>query len=484
MSGKLKGIIAAAAVLIVLAGAVVILKLTEKPDEADPTTTGTTAPEVTAIELYSYETTAIKSLDITNELGKVKLEKTGEAEWQIKEYDGLPFDSSAVTKLMESAASFDAKSLIEENAADLSLYGLDKPVMKAEITLTDGTQTRLLVGNKAPAGNEYYFMLGGKNAVYTVSGSALSDLMKCKKTDLLFKTLISASDENGAPLKVNKLLVQRSDKDYQFVFEYDIRADDETKVTANSSCYIMTSPVRMDIHPDNGVPTVECLLGLAASDLLVTNPTEEDLSKYGMLDTPAAVMMLTTSADKTYPLLVGNKITAEDCTESYPVLLTGVNVIWSVAAESLPIMTCEPLDVTATMIGGVYIYNLKELDMITPRETLKFTMTGSTADDFTLAQNGTAADLELFKKLYQFILRAPAEELYNGTDDLGTPDLKLDFKTTTGENQTIEFYKSADRKTIVAYNGDPQFTTRTTYLDRLLENIENYKNGKEIIGTW
>ena len=153
-------------------------------------------------------------------------------------------------------------------------------------------------------------------------------------------------------------------------------------------------------------------------------------------------------------------------------------------------MTCEPLDLTATMISGVYIFNLKGLDVITKDETLKFTMTGSTADDFTLALNGADADLDLFKKLYQFILRAPAEEIYfppeteDDSDDLGEPDLKLDFKTTTGEDQTLEFYKSADRKTIIALNGNPQFMTRTTYLDRLLENIENYKNGKEIIGTW
>lgn len=58
--------------------------------------------------------------------------------------------------------------VIEENPDDLSIYGLDDPKSKAELTFMDGEIVRLYIGNNTPSRTAYYMRKEGDSAVYTL----------------------------------------------------------------------------------------------------------------------------------------------------------------------------------------------------------------------------------------------------------------------------------------------------------------------------
>lgn len=484
MSGGVKGIIAAGAVLLLLGGGLLALKLTEKPEETDNEPIVTVA-EDTSVERFKHDVSEVKNVSISNKNDEAwELIQKDETTWAVKGFDDdIKYSSPYLNALVKAAASMSTKETIEENPSDLSVYGLDEPSSTTKITFADNSTVGFKIGNETPSNDAYYILFDGDSTVYTVADSSSAPFMYARY-NLLDKTLIPTADEEGTALKVKKLTVDRADKDYDIVVEYDSRIDDESAVTANNSSYIMTSPVNLAIHPDNGTGTVESLFGLTAKEALYVKPKSELFEVVG-LNEPTATMTVLASDNKTYTVTIGKEMKSGDEALGYSVYVEGIDVVWLIPKEDMPLLTCEPLDLTATLIGGVYIYNLTALNITTPDASDKFTMTGSSPEDFAIKLNGSDADFELFKKLYQFILRAPAEDLYMGDkDNLGKPDLTLEFKTSTGEDQTLEFYRWENRKTIISFNGEPLFLTRTAYLDRLLGNIENYKNGESMIETW
>jgi hypothetical protein len=58
--------------------------------------------------------------------------------------------------------------VIEENPEDLSIYGLDDPTSKAELTFIDGEIVELFIGNKTPTKTAYYMRKEGDSTVYTL----------------------------------------------------------------------------------------------------------------------------------------------------------------------------------------------------------------------------------------------------------------------------------------------------------------------------
>ena len=86
--------------------------------------------------------------------------------WILISPDDIISDSSVVSSMAEVARSISADKLVEENAEDLSVYGLHNPV-SVEIKLKDGTTTILEVGDETPVGTGYYARLAGESTVYT-----------------------------------------------------------------------------------------------------------------------------------------------------------------------------------------------------------------------------------------------------------------------------------------------------------------------------
>lgn len=486
MKSKIMLIINIGIVLIFLAGAAVALKLTAPADEEEQTA----EEEVTSSLIFDKDPTDIKTLTITNSYGSYAVERFGDEggyAWTVLEYLYAPVSSTQINTLLNKAATLTAQQTVVENAEDLSIYGLSEPTVEYKVEFDDSQNTvkEICIGSSVPGkSGKSYMYLKGSPTVYTVNTSDVSCFTQ-DKTECINKTVYTAytsDDENDTTdyTRINKMTIQRKDLDYDIVIEYDTRLDDENAVVSNSSSYRMTSPVTLDLNPDKCTDVIQGVFGLTADSFALLNPTEEDLEEYGFSDPTAIITMNIVGGD--FRMLVGDPYNDEDGNQAgYYAIVEGYEVVYMFSNSKLPWVSVMPLDITTTMITSNYIYGVSSID-ITGNAEAHFTMTGSEASDFAVKLNGNDVDSDSFKTFYQFILRAPAEQLC--FDDVsGEPALTIAIRSASG-NDTIEFYPTENRRTIIRLNGITSFTCKTAYLDRLIENIGKFENGEDLITNW
>lgn len=477
MKSKLKFIIIGAVVIILLAAVVIFLNVTEVEEEP---VEETAAVEEESRLLYDKDPQSISLIHVENETGSYDIERSSDGEsWGISEFEGHRLYSSGITGALSAAATLTAQQIVKENCDDLSIYGLDNPRLKITVEFDTDTKS-ILVGNEVPTGSNSYFCFDGENTVYTVKTSSLSCFEQDKYYYVL-KTVYTAKtpeDENDTTdyTKINSITISRKDIDYDIVLEYDVRQDDTDSVTGNSSSHIMTYPVELDLNPDTANDTLTGVFGLEANSIAVLSPTEEDLEEYGLADPFAEVDFDIVGGD--FTLTIGNK--TEDGS-GYYAMAEDFDIIFVFESSSLPWATVMPLDITMTLITSTYIYNVESINISTPEDSYRFTLNGD-PDNFAVKCSSSPVSADLFKSYYQFLLRAPAEELYlaENTDEAA---ITVTIVSTDGTD-TLEFIPVEGRMTVIRLNGRTSFKCRTAYTERLIENLGHLMNGEDIITVW
>ncbi len=490
MKKNIRLIIICAVVIAVLAGLLVFLSLSKSDTTDDEQTTETAAEEVTTSLLYSNKLDDLDVLTIENELGTYKVERVelnGENLWTIMEIANLPLSSSVITSLVENAISVTAQQTVAENPEDISIYGFDSPLATVTAQFTDSANTvrTLYVGNKTPKGTAYYFMMEGDPAVYTVNVGEMSCYLNDKWAAVVmtvFSAGAATSDEDTTDYTIiNKMTIERPELDYDIVIEYDVRLDDEDNMVANSSTYVMTTPVFRDLNPETSNSVTEGVFGLTATELCVVNPNEEDMVNSGISE-PSTVLTVEANGNNNMTLKIGNEYTTEDGAKARYVYVEGIDIIYGFTTDLLPWLTVKPLEITTTMFTSNYVYDLTSVEITTADDKLDFKVSGSSADDFAVTLDGTSTDGSAFKNLYQFILRAPSTDVYF-EETTAEPSLTIDIKTADG-GDLIEFIPSENRQSIIRLNGKVTYKCATAYVDRLIANLELYRNGEEIVTNW
>lgn len=482
MKSKIKFIIIAAVALLILGGVTAALLLTAPAEKAEP-------EQETVVEsslIYDKDPADISILEITNEFGSYKINRVASGEfsyWTIVDYILAPISTDFINTALNQAGTLTARKTVMENAEDMSIYGLAEPSAQYTVTFDDSAKSSYTVkiGNKVPGSSIYSYMsIGDEKTVYTVKDSDVTFSKENSRNcvDKIVFVQKTAGDENDKTdySLVNKLTISRKDLDYDIVIGYDTRLDDQNIIVSNSSSYRMSEPVVLDINPEKGGEVMGGMFGLTASDFAAIRPEEADLAQYG-LDDPQLVVTADTNSGE-FTLKIGNK--AEN--GGYYGMACDINMVYIFDESTLPWLNVMPLDITTTMITSHYIYGIDSISIKTADNDVKFDILGSSAEDFGVESDGKTLDADAFKTLYQFILRAPSEQLYFN-EVSGTPDAVVEIKAEDG-NDTIEFYNIGDRRTVIVLNGRPSFSCTTAYVERLSRNVQKYLNGEELITSW
>lgn len=488
MKKNIKAVLACTAALAVCGGGYAVLMLTGA-DEGGSSSSSSTAESSISIptELFSFEKADIISVTAENSAGGFVAVPEGEpaedgtVTFTIEGIEDLDVNYTLTTSIVNSASALSSESTVEENATDLEKYGLAQPQAKVTVKTASETKT-LLIGNESPVSGQTYCMNEGEKTVYLVSTSNVSVFANSASNFVSTTILESASDGENPTIETIK--ISRTDLDYDIVLEYDKTTDEDGNTSGTLATHYMTEPVFAYLDVEKSQDAINGLFGLSAYSVIAAHPSESEIAASGLDQPFCTVEMITTDGDS-YVLKLGEEMTI-DGVNYYPAMFGDNDVIYAVSEDNLCWADLQPGDITSKMIFGTLVWDIGKLEIsVAGGETVSFEGSGSSADDYKVTKNGVECDTERFRSFYTFLLKTSAEDFVIDEQPQGEPVVSVYLETQDGKTkQTVEFYQSEGKKSLISVNGVPCFKCRTAFVDLLIENLSKFDSDEEFVMNW
>ncbi len=219
---KFRGLLTAAVLLAVLAGAVYWSNRKHnaalKKDPLD-----------TSIKFVNVPEDQVREIHLVHPDGSSVVLVRQDKSWRLTAPASAAADQDAATGVATALATLTADTLVEENNPNLHNFGLDNPAVKADLLLKDGKTRTVLIGADAPAASGTYAKLQNDAKVYTVSTTAKASFDK-SFNDLRDKRLLTFDPEklSRVGLTANNQSIEfgkNAQGDWQIVAPKPMRAD-------------------------------------------------------------------------------------------------------------------------------------------------------------------------------------------------------------------------------------------------------------------
>ena len=220
---KFARLLIAAAVLAGLGG---LLYWSNRSEEAKA---GKPDPKA-APKILDLKESEIKQIEIRHRDGETTVVKRdASGKWSITAPQPLAADQSAVGAVITAAAALASDRVVDENASNLSSYGLDPPRIGITLTMADGKTHVLRIGEDTPTDGGSYVTLDGDKRLFTVASLQKTSLDKQSK-DLREKHLLVFDQDKLSRVELDvagKLPIEfgRAGTDWQILKPKPMRAD-------------------------------------------------------------------------------------------------------------------------------------------------------------------------------------------------------------------------------------------------------------------
>ena len=107
--------------------------------------------------------------------GTTELNRSGSG-WQLVKPVATPADSNRVLDWLDQLGNLNADQVVQGASSDLTQYGLSKPKLDIQVSLSSGKSASLMLGDKTPDGSDYYAQVPGDKNVYLVNAPLGDDL--------------------------------------------------------------------------------------------------------------------------------------------------------------------------------------------------------------------------------------------------------------------------------------------------------------------
>ena len=153
-------IITVAAVIILVAMLLILMNLPSSDGGGASSTASSTS-----ISLNTKTADDVSKVEVKNDSDSYTVEMKSEDSYSVEGLDGFDLNKTSISALKSDSAGVAATQLVEEQAEDLSIYGLDSPKAEATITYKDGETLSLAVGNEAAGDAGTYVTVNGESRV-------------------------------------------------------------------------------------------------------------------------------------------------------------------------------------------------------------------------------------------------------------------------------------------------------------------------------
>jgi len=159
-------VILAAVVIVVLAYILLVERHRPTSDEAKAA-----AGKV----LRDFDRDRVTGIVIDSDKGRVRLEKTGD-EWRLREPLDFAAEASAVSSALSALSGLSADRRLPADDVDPAAYGLDEPPITVTLSMDDGAERVLEVGDEMPLGSKRALRLAGADEIVISPGWFVTDL--------------------------------------------------------------------------------------------------------------------------------------------------------------------------------------------------------------------------------------------------------------------------------------------------------------------
>ena len=352
------------------------------------------------LKLVDYTTDKLEAVTLQHPDGMFVLTQQGTT-WELTSPTDFKADPSILSSVAINAASVTADKLVEENAQDLTKYGLDKPVV-VKLKLKDKTEKSYEIGDKTPTKGGYYVKVTGENKVYVV-GSYTCDQILTDRNGLKSKDIFGITSD-----MINRISMDRKGENV-----FSSEADTQAKTS-----WSLLKPIKGNTNTSALTPMFEALAGTRVDEFIEEKPA--DLSKYG-LDKPSYALDFGTTTAGAFKLLLGDEKVKGS--EMYA-KLDGKDEVFTIDSTAYNF-----LDKPLKEIIDVFVYLVKidqvtgiDLTMDGKTDTMKLDVykdkdgkSDSDKDKFTFngkdASGKNADDKQPFREFYQALIGIGLDEV-------------------------------------------------------------------------
>lgn len=513
MSKRVRTIlIALAAVLVLAGGLTAVLLLTEDPATTDPSSAGEVSNTAAVTLVDKTVDSSGKTVEqpvtrvaITLETETFEIAPDADGVLSVTDYADLPVYGEMVTELTNTVASITANRQLKEALAP-SEYGFDEPMAAVTVTYADGSTYAFELGMMSEVADEAYFREAGSEDIYMVS-STFADVVTAPSLayigiDLITPPAVKSDDTNGQTVMRDIALSGRLHEGQELTVR---RTNSEDSDTMKLYTYWVEKPFRRGANDENAAAAFDTAYTLSAEAALYPRPTAAQKKECG-LDDPYVVAemnlaVLTTETPETssdtevaeeitkyygvqkHTVTVGNK--TDD--GLYYVMVDDLDIIYLVAASSMPWVEVTYNDVASTMLFLQDITAIQSIIITDNGQTNVFEMThdpeaDNANDMLTVTLGGVQKDTANFRYLYQVLMGVKR------IDDAkerptGMPDMIIQLNPIDDRDDAItaNLYKtSGSRYTCVMSDGD-LYAVSAGSVEAVSKQLGNYLNNKDVL---
>jgi hypothetical protein len=472
--------------LAVLGAAALVLFLTGNEPDSENSSVQDEASEYPRV-VTEHEITDVVSISIRNKHDEFVIIQpaAGVFDMPVLTALGAPLNQNRLESAARSVSRFRLQALVAEDADDLEQFGLGDDAAWVKAEFSGGEVFEVFIGDEAPLAEAVnYVRIAGSNNVYTVFTSAVNRFMEDRRSYVALQ--LTESHENlGMPL-VERLTVEYADGEIYNIELIPAAGEDEIAVTFN--LHRMTEPYRVELSLTESHRHIHGLFGLTAAGVIYAGENAEEIlgESVPILNVEMDIGGMTVNF-----MLGGEAVQNEDGETG--VIFQGIfseipNVIYTFAPSALPWLSFEVEQIIAMLFHTPMITNVSDLIIEGFGYDLHFTLTGEIGADEDFYMNGVLHDDRAFRLLYQFAISAPTEAPFRGdADDIENMPLIARYTYRYRGDRAediIEFRDSGDLRVVTTRNGEPMFSSRNSYIQRLEQNLELFINNEPIIFGW
>ena len=485
MNTKTRNLLFVAIFVVCMLAVALLLIFTQPGNEDEDEESQTTAD--TTIALFDGRSEDVASINVKNESGEFTISQDAKG-FHIDELDGLDQNETTLKAIANIATSMKAQTLAEEDAEDLSKYGLEEgeEVATSVVNLKDGSSYTIHYGIDAPDGLSKYIRIDDSRDVYVVLTNSAGYFYSPKESYISLIVQQGIASESVAPT-IDHMVITRKDLDYDIEFIDDSKKYSADEVSMASS-QVMISPVYAYLDIVNSNSIIYGLWGLTAVEAVKAFPTEEDMEEYGLADPFCSVVI--NAELQTYDLKIGNVesyVLDEDGNETtepayFYGYYEGVDVIFLFSSESVPWATFQPIDILSSLVTSNYVMRLDYIDVQlhnTEDINYYFDVTGDLdTGELSVTLDGEPKDTEDFKLMYQFMLKCPIDDICLEDPPADAKLLaRIEYVLDGGGGDVVEYYDGGANTVIIKLNGTTSFSQPKSYLDVLESNLALFASG-------